>query len=87
MVLKDSGSTCGIASRFACVRTHCPVSTTARLTQHTAVVTCALLKRTPSAARPINRRRLHDGMPGAAQRVVALVISEEEEDVGPLGGQ
>jgi len=35
----------------------------------------------------INRWRLHDGMPGAAQGVVALIIGEEEEDVGPLGGQ
>ena len=35
----------------------------------------------------INRRRLHDGMPGAAQGVVALIIREEEENVGPHGGQ
>ena len=35
----------------------------------------------------INRRRLHDGMSGAAQGVIALIVGEEEEDVGPLGGQ
>ncbi len=29
----------------------------------------------------INRWSLHDGMSGAAQRVVALIIREEEEDV------